>query len=346
MKDGIEIFFQNLGDADSIFVRTWENDIPTNVLIDGGYKKDYPVVREFVLQRLSETASHQIDHLVCSHCHDDHAGGLLELASQAELAIGSAWILDTRGANEVLSLIRKSSMQLSGASSLLARVQASETTRHRLLDTIERNYTSTPIRQPFAGEWIGGLLILSPTPEFFDRQFRKLEEPNQISLLESEITASAAASLFEIRADQAIKPLGAAVGPENEVSTVLAFPRPVAGNEEVFLFTADAGCEAFDDILIRYPTQLKNLRWMQIPHHGSRRNLTESHVDHFAPTTSFISAAGSIKHPSKKLVNRLKTHGSVFSTHYSVSKFSWLRQSSGEVFDLNTTPATPLYEKD
>jgi len=76
---GLEIFFQNLGDADSIFVRHWDHGVCTNILIDGGYGQDCEQVVDFLNDRARDSGDATIHHLVCSHSHDDHAGGLGEI---------------------------------------------------------------------------------------------------------------------------------------------------------------------------------------------------------------------------------------------------------------------------
>lgn len=149
---------------------------------------------------------------------------------------------------------------------------------------------------------------------------------------------------MELQAADASKDLGGEpTSPENEVSTVLAS----IWDGRVNLLTADAGCEGLTSAIGNpFGIATNDLRWMQVPHHGSRRNLNQELIEHFSPDTSFISCAGTVKHPSRKLVNALKGGGSaVYSTHYSVSKDSWLRHSMGDVPDLGTVAAVPLYEK-
>ena len=341
MKNGIEIFFQNLGDADSIFVRTWKNDIPTNILIDGGYRKDADQVSTFVGERLLETGSDQIDHLVCSHCHDDHAGGVVELVNERHFRIGQAWVRDLRGDRSVLSLSRVSQLSMSQAKLVLEKLERSEKTRIELLEGLEKYYPDTIISEPFYGEEIGPLIVLGPTYEFFQQQYSKFDDRAFVTQLEARYQKRnqlAASSSTE-------KPLGDYVSPENEVSTILAYPFNEDGNEKVYMLTADAGREGLNDVIYRYGSALKNVRWLQVPHHGSRRNLDEQIIAKLAPETCFISCAGNIKHPSVKLVNKLKHYGTVYSTHYCVDSNSWLRQSAGKVFNLSITPATPLYEK-
>ncbi len=352
MKNGIEIFFQNLGDADSIFVRTWENDVATNILIDGGYKKDYPQVKGFLTDRLNETGTSQIDHLVCTHCHDDHAGGLLALAESSDFSISKAWVHDTRSHFQLLTENRKKLMKQAGANNLLQKLLETEARRHELLEALEENHPETEVIEPSVGDRIGPLIILSPSDAFFHEQLFRLDDSDTVKELEARLTENSGsfAQFFEARTASAEKPLGGLVGPVNETSLVLAYCRQVNDKEDVYLFTADAGCDAFNSILETLPTQLQGLKWMQVPHHGSRKNLNEDLIAYFRPKTCMISASGIqkggvVKHPRIKLVNKLKEYGKVYSMHYSVSGSGWLRQTAGTVLDMKTVPATPLYEK-
>jgi hypothetical protein len=58
-----------------------------------------------------------------------------------------------------------------------------------------------------------------------------------------------------------------------------------------------------------------------LPHHGSRRNLTENLVKYFKPAYAFVSADGSKQHPRRKVVNAFKGVGAkVYSTHHPASQ--------------------------
>jgi hypothetical protein len=243
-------------------------------------------------------------------------------------------------------------MQLADTKRLLKRIQASEATRHSLLDALSER--GIPVASPFAGASIGPLVVVGPTETFFDDQFSKLSDTLAIKEMEARFAQREANQLMESllgttyleKADDASKPLGGGVTtPANEVSTVLALPWKDNGVEGIYLFTGDVGREGLSDVIERVGEHLQNLPWMDVPHHGSRRSMTQEMVDHFAPKMAFISCDGSRKHPSKKLVNALKAHGGVYSTHYSVNATSWLRHKVGTVYPVSTVPATPLYEK-
>lgn len=345
---GIEIFFQSLGDADSIFVRHWDQGTLTNILIDGGYRKDHEQVVGFLNDRADETGENTIHHLVCSHCHDDHAGGLVKLVTDCpEIPIEVGWVHDTRQQHATLNLQRELLLRALHANRLLESVQASEQTRINLLNALENR--GVPTYSPFAGDQIGPLFVLGPSESFFDEQFKKLDSGGQVKALNERFEKRYRDQLFgvnqvQLEAADAQKELGGEpTSPENEVSTVLA----AIWDGKVNLFTADAGCEGLS-AAIGNPHQIdtQDLRWMQVPHHGSRRNLNQDLIDHFSPTTAFISCSGTVKHPSKKLVNALKATGAkVYSTHYSTSKSGWLRHAIGDVPNVGTVPAIPLYEK-
>ena len=112
------------------------------------------------------------------------------------------------------------------------------------------------------------------------------------------------------------------------------------------LFTADAGVEAL--AAARQAYKLALLSWMQIPHHGSRRNVNEDLINYFKPKTAFVSADGTKKHPRRAVVNAFKAVGTqVFSTHYPPPN------GGNKWFSLGTvprrsdySPAIPLYEAD
>ena len=85
--DGIEVDMLNLGNADSILVTQWSAGVASRILIDGGNTSN----AEKVLSFLSSRGIKYLNHIVCSHPHDDHAGGLLGVVKVRTL------ILDKHG---------------------------------------------------------------------------------------------------------------------------------------------------------------------------------------------------------------------------------------------------------
>ncbi len=79
---------------------------------------------------------------------------------------------------------------------------------------------------------------------------------------------------------------------------------------------------------------------MQIPHHGSWRNINQRLIDLFAPAQVMVSAAGNEKHPRQAVIRAFKACGTrVFGTH--VGGYLWL--SRGTVPERSGyTAAKPL----
>ena len=82
--NGIEIDMMSLGDADSCLFTQWIDGKYVRILIDGGNKGSATTVRRF----LKDHGVTYLHHVVCTHPHDDHAGGLAALLADATLNIG------------------------------------------------------------------------------------------------------------------------------------------------------------------------------------------------------------------------------------------------------------------
>jgi beta-lactamase superfamily II metal-dependent hydrolase len=345
---GFEVFFLFLDNADSIFVRHYAPEGKTVILIDGGAKQDAPIVRSF-LASLGESHLH---HVVCSHPHLDHGGGLIDLVKDRTVSIDKGWI----HAGDLL-LDRVNTSRYSACTHLLRRAQASKETQRELIAAFVGR--SIPIYEPFAFNWIGPLQIASPTLDFYNAQLERVRRDDVIEMLNERYKRRDNRAMIEsVFGKELETPLveetedlgGEPTSPANEVSTVLYLPfTQPDGTRKRFLLTADAGTEALAQLAqasVQANHLLYQLDWMQLPHHGSRRNLNIDLVNYFRPRSAFVSAAGTKKHPSVKLVNAVKgASGTVYSTHYKPPKKKgyWLRQSCGTVPALSTTPATSLW---
>src|ERR1700739_1573555 len=85
--NGIEIDMLSLGDADASLVTGWYGTTAWRVLIDGGSAKDAKTVREFLRsQNVTELYA-----VVCTHSHNYHASGLIELVKDKTLSITFGW---------------------------------------------------------------------------------------------------------------------------------------------------------------------------------------------------------------------------------------------------------------
>ena len=98
--------------------------------------------------------------------------------------------------------------------------------------------------------------------------------------------------------------------PENNSSAILLLT--VDGHK--LLFTGDAGIPALmaaADYAANLNIRLDDVRFMQVPHHGSKHNVGKTILNRIKAGTAFVSAgAEAPKHPAKKVTNALIRRGS------------------------------------
>jgi hypothetical protein len=208
------------------------------------------------------------------------------------------------------------------------------------------------VREPFQGAEIGPFTVLSPSRSAYDRlvpQFRKTPDADLEALDRDRmlIGTSKASSLAKALAERLITWVGetwdvellregAVTAAENETSTVL-FGR--FGTEAVLL-TADAGINALtwsQDYADAHYLPWSSLGLIQVPHHGSRSNVTPQVLDRLLgpkqKNATWQRKGRSVasvpkddeKHPRKMVMNSFlrrgwpvdKTQGAYFRHHTS-----------------------------
>jgi beta-lactamase superfamily II metal-dependent hydrolase len=312
MYDGLEVDVLSLGNADSILVTLWQGFLSTRVLIDGGCKTSAPTVRAF-LAGLGVT---YIDHLVSTHPHDDHICGLVDLVSDTSLTFGKVWVHCPRlhvNINSVNLAITKTE-----AKQEAKRIRESMQMADDLLRAVSTR--RIPLEEPFQGKTIGFLTVCGPSVPYYEELLAQFADPEKIRALESETRLQdAAEKRLEVAALLCRLPNVPKVlldcpqtCPENNSSVILA----MVYKQCKYVFTGDAGAQALTHAVTAY--NLSNCNWLQIPHHGSRRNITASLIEYFKPSFAYVSASGDGgKHPRRAVVETFKKAGAkVFSTHY------------------------------
>jgi beta-lactamase superfamily II metal-dependent hydrolase len=320
----------NVGCADAILVTRWANGVASRVLVDGGNKSDYDDTVKPFLQGL--TINH-LDAVVCSHPHDDHAAGLLELIKARDFSIGAAfvhvpqWHVSMDEVNSALQKARGTDEARVIEKSLQTVADVVNELRKRGIEPAE----------PFAGSRIGDLFVLGPSKTFYEDLIQEFAQPERIMKVEKSRHDYASKVMSE-------EVVAAAFGtepeygllenpedtPENQSSTILWTKYGV----DTYILTADAGVQALQNASKEYT--IANCYWMQIPHHGSRRNVTKQLIEHYSPNVAFVSAPGDVKHPRKSVVTAFKNAGAdVYGTHYPTP--APLRHHTG------TVPERPGY---
>ena len=89
-----------------------------------------------------------------------------------------------------------------------------------------------------------------------------------------------------------------------------------------FLFTGDAGVEAFANIHKCHRNMIKNVYWLKVPHHGSKHNLDSKSILYLHPKVAYISTEKQGHYLNQCTINALKQIGcKVYSTHRNQANF-------------------------
>ena len=334
----ISIDMLSVGNADAQIV--WLKDHNNNhfvILIDGGKKSDGETVINHLEHHIKPHVGYAApDLIICTHHDQDHIGGLTALVEKYRTAIGEVWI------NNPADHISHHSYQLLKES---FRIKSAQTQYKVILESIKNVEDFISVvdrigieRKPalHGRESQNGIIkILGPTKEFYDLLLPGMDGIEKYVSAEAQyIYNSYLAPMIINEAAETSSPCPV-VDQENDTSatnnsSVILEINAQEGKR--FLFTGDAGAKAFEDVAERY--SLSNIYWLDVPHHGARRNLSSELIDTMRPTYALISAKGGsdTKHPRKALVFCLRKHGAKV---YSTSKSGSLRHKFGDFPERN-----------
>jgi len=175
------------------------------------------------------------------------------------------------------------------------------------------------IVEPFQGlkNETGSIHVLGPEMTFYQSlltTFRDMPElKTEISVISAfKGVVSKVATWVEERYDieTLVDPSSDLVSAENNSSCIVLF----TVDSQKLLFTGDAGCEALSraiDYARSVGISLDDLYLLQVPHHGSRRNVGPTILNQIKAKTAFISVGpdGAPKHPSRRVTNALRRRG-------------------------------------
>lgn len=337
MYNGIEVDMLGVGDADCLLVSRWNGFVPTRILIDGGNAGDFGTLRAFLKRRDIS----YLDAIVCTHLHNDHAAGLVQLAKDQSVRIGVAYVHVPQN-HLRMALVEKALKTAAGASQA-ACVEKTLKTADDLLAALWTR--KIRVVEPFQGAIIEFLTVVGPSLAYYEELIHQFEDADAIrSMGQGNLN-----SIIEDALDDFLAKMGVIEGSlldnpqtsaENNSSVIMG----TVFNGKKYLFTSDAGAPALKLGTAAY--DLARCYWMQLPHHGSRHNITAELIEHFSPTFAYVSATGNLDHPRRSVVNAFKKVGAqVFSTHYPDLTNLW-HQYGTVPTRTDYSAATPLYDKD
>lgn len=330
---GYEVDFLPVGEGeksgDAIALRfgnlRGSRDEQTVVIIDGGFKETGEKLVEHVRHYYG---TDDVDLAVSTHPDADHISGLTVVLE--ELRVGRLWMHQPWNRDGMVKLFRDGRVTDKSIREKLRKSLNGAKDLEELADE-----KGIPIIEPFAGTFdlTESLLVLGPTQEYYEQLLVELLEgepvraqKGQLALLERLVAAAreVATKIAESWDIETLTDEGE-TSPTNNMSTIILFGHE---NRRV-LFTADAGIPALTkavESLEGANFDLSILNLIQVPHHGSKRNVGPSLLDRLLGPRqprgtvlrkAYVSASenGAPKHPSKKVTNAFKRRGAeVYAT--------------------------------
>ena len=340
MTDFIEIDFLEAGDkgsGDAIAIRHCKNKIDWIYVVDGGYADDGEKLVGHIRKYYGNP--NHIDHIVLTHPDADHASGLVAVLN--EFKVGCLWM--NRPWEYVDELMPKFE-RYQDRDRLIARLKRDFPKAAELEEVA--NGKSIKIRDAFAETRVGEFTVLSPSKAtYLDLVVESEKTPVPASNMASFLEALWAA----LWGEENLKGDSEGTSAENETSIVQW--GDVCGMK--VLLTGDAGVRALTEaheVAETLGKSTEGVHWFQVPHHGSRRNLSSEVLDTWlgeklakrpapASAPAIISANRNDKeHPKKAVVRALMHRGrGVFQTTGTLRMFT-----NGAPARAGWTTATPL----
>ncbi|MCE5964396.1 ComEC/Rec2 family competence protein [Enterobacter roggenkampii] len=323
---GYEVDFLAVGEkksGDAICIR-WGNlhgprDEQKVVVVDAGYAGTATTIIEH-LEKYYHTKT--IDLLISTHPDADHVGGLASILENLE--VKEFWIHQPWEHNQ--NLAQEFADGRITDASIAKRMQEN---LQKAFDAVKiAQKKNIEIKEPFQGmTWDNAtLVVVGPTQSYYEtlipdfaRMPKKAEAETGFDFLKAglESLVEKAKSFVEYVAEW-FKDEGLddndTTSAQNNSSVI--FKLEIEGR--TLLFTGDAGITALDRACEFINTD--TLRFIQVPHHGSRRNVGPEILNKLIgnivnegehrPISAFISCApGSDKHPHQAVINAFTRRG-------------------------------------
>jgi beta-lactamase superfamily II metal-dependent hydrolase len=349
-----EVDFLAVGDegrsGDAIAVRFGNFSDPLQqylVVIDGGFVDTGDVLVEHIKTYYKTDF---VDLVISTHPDADHSAGLYVVLEK--MKVGMLWMhLPWNHTDGISGMFRDGRVTDDGVEAKL---------REALDNALDLEHLAkrrgVRIYEPFTGlnAFDGRVMIAGPTQKFYENllpDFRCTPEAKRRSQLQSLLKAlmEKAGTVAETLGIETLRDEGDPTSAENNSSTiVLIRPSPDKG----LLFTGDAGIPALTEaadyldacgIGAGFPT------FIQVPHHGSRRNVGPTILNRLVGPklsqdtkikTAFVSAAkdGAPKHPARKVTNAFRRRGA--PVHATQGSTKW--HHSFDAPDRGWGASTPL----
>jgi len=348
MSNSLEIDFLAVGkgekSGDAIAFRYGDFSDATKqtvIVIDGGTKESGKELCELIKNNYGTKT---IDVVVCTHPDGDHASGLTEVLGDEELTISHLLIHKPwEHSVSIKDLFHDGRIT---SNSLSDRLKSAYNYAYECVEIAEKRKIN--IHEPFSGVSYdnGTIKFLGPNKDYYQSllpDFAKSPKAKE-SILQKSFSAVNEAENW-VKESMQLETLSedGETSAENNSSAVLL----IEFDSEKYLFTGDTGVPALKrviDYCAKQQIDISNIRFMQVPHHGSKRNISPSILNSIKCKTAFVSASKDApKHPSKKVINAYIRRGvKVFTTEGNGVRY---KKNAPTRSGWSTATPEPFHEK-
>lgn len=263
-----------------------------------------------------------IDAAIVTHPDDDHIGGFVHILENLQagklydIGFNCFWVNDPTKHEFVPNDVQRIQTQKSLDARLKCVYNYKEDSKKNLLDLIDS--AGIARTEVFAGDYLDEpqITIISPTRDFYESllpKFRnKLNFHWALEALEENSYSSKDDISDETTLSKTLDDATDDTSAHNQSSIVFLLE---TDEKQKFLFTGDAGRDAFNHVPQTLLGKVKDVTWMKVPHHGSKHNLDSTIIKHVNPEIAYISTEKQGKYLNRSTVFALKKNGTiVYST--------------------------------
>lgn len=331
-----EIDMLDVEDADAFLIRFYdENNNPYVVLVDGGRYSDGQKIHDFIRERYD---TYTINLAICTHCDDDHYGGLLWLIEnmidnpKTSVDINELWVNDPgkhswaddyerRRSDEAVQKQARTVYTLQNGKNFLEMVLK--------LQSSGNPNSDIDVHEAFSNQgkytaFDGIIEVIGPSVDYYEEKVLKFRHSMKVNKDTSDDEEDEDDTIdIDDEGNVNSKTIDAATPDDNQhnLSSIIFLFNPSDGNK--FLFTGDAGAESFEKLYDKEDWErIKNIYWLKLPHHGSKRNVTCAMINHLHPHIVYGTSKCYGTWVSKAVVNAFKqvkslvyltnTHGNIW----------------------------------
>ena len=278
MSDFFEIDFLDIESeksGDAIPLRYSIGDVERVHVTDGGFQDTGDKIIEHIKNYYDDPS--KIDAVIASHSDGDHTGGLRKVLKDCD--VSELWMLRPwLYADELIDRFAR----FTNVENLIRRLKEIYPNIAKLEEIAEEE--DIPIFEPFQGAKIGEFIVLAPTKERYldlvvesDKTPEATRESTQSLLERGRVFVEGMVSFIRSAWGEEIFS-SEETSPENEMSVV----QYANLCDQKILLTADAGRGALTEAADYAPSvglTLPGIDRFQVPHHGSRRNVSTEILD-------------------------------------------------------------------